>query len=70
MSQPRVTVTYAGNLVDASQTDGKIRFAVDGQAVLSRELRYTRSVQDKPVRAWSRNVLSPTDHDYLCEVKW
>lgn len=51
MSQPRVTVTYAGNLVDASQIDGKIRFAVDGQAVLSRELRYSGSVQDEPVRA-------------------
>ena len=51
MTQPRVTVTYTGNLVDASRTDGKIRFAVDGQAVLSRELRYTRNVHDMPVRA-------------------
>ena len=51
MSYPRVTVTFAGNLIDASQTDGKLWFAVDGQAVLSRELRYTRDVQDELVRA-------------------
>lgn len=49
MSQHRVTVTYAGNLVEDSQADGKIRFAVDGQAVLARELRYVTNVQDAVV---------------------
>lgn len=44
-----MTVTYAGNLVDDSQADGKIQFAVDGHAALTRELRYVTDVEDAVV---------------------
>lgn len=44
MSHGKVTVTYAGAVVDARNADGKIWFAVDGHAVLSRQLPQTAAV--------------------------
>lgn len=48
---PRLTVRYAGTTLDARQVSGKIWFAVDGQAVLTRAQRFQRrlSPQTKPV---------------------
>eukprot|EP00752_Nemacystus_decipiens_P003141 g2908.t1 len=49
---PELTVRYVGDVLEASQVDGKIRFAVDGQAVLTRRQHLHREVppQFKPVR--------------------
>lgn len=50
---PKVTVRYAGDPRDARNVDGKIWFAVDGQAVLTREQRRSISQQQQstPVRS-------------------
>lgn len=47
MSHGKVTVTYAGNVVDARNADGKIWFSADGNAVLSREVSQTTAVGDQ-----------------------
>lgn len=48
---PKFIVRYAGDTLDERQVDGKIWFAVDGQAVLTRAQHLRRQVdpQFKPV---------------------
>lgn len=49
MDEQRTTIRYAGHLLDARNADGKIWFAVDGHATLSRRLRRTRDGQHEKV---------------------
>lgn len=46
MDEVKGTVLYAGDLRDARQVDGKIWFAVDGEAILTREMSSTRHRQE------------------------
>lgn len=46
MDQVKGTVMYAGDLQDARQVDGKIWFAVDGEAILTREMSSTGHRQE------------------------
>lgn len=57
---PKLTVRYRGDTLDARQVDGKIWFAVDGQAVLTREQHLERAIppEFKPVST------SPTSRAY------
>lgn len=41
---PKFTLRYAGDVLDARQVDGKIWFAVDGQAVLTRAQHLRREI--------------------------